>query len=251
MKIFFDTNILVKLLENSVELPKQHHYLTFEKCLYEVKNGFKLKLYDSAFLNSLLQNTSTDGEMKDQDSYLKEKFLAFIEETNYSRNEIIQLKKAFNKYFLKFEYGIASEYEFMDLAKTDDIGLIKNLFKNLKILLRTVLSGVEERVCSYNIEQLLYEQIFDSDLSSTNFREILDDSLINTKDLEIVFAALKTNCKLFLSSDFPLIKETKTLGLNHTTEFVYINPDDNFEQRLGETINTAYNSSVYKIAAGR
>ena len=118
---------------------------------------------------------------------------------------------------------------------------MKNLFKNLILLLRTVLFEVEEKIRSYNINQLLYEQIFGNDLSLTNFREILDDALINTKDLEIVFAALKIDCKLFLSSDLPLIKESRTLGLNHTTKFVYVKPDNNFEQRLIEEINTAYN----------
>ena len=99
MKVFFDTNILLKLLDKSIDLPLKPEYFTFEKCVYEVKNGFKLKLYDSAFLNSLLQNASgRKEEINNQDNYLKDRFLTFIDNANYSRDDVIRLKKAFNKY---------------------------------------------------------------------------------------------------------------------------------------------------------
>ena len=61
MKIFLDTNILVNIIEEGGELPSGHHYCTFEKCVYELKNGYKRKFYDSTFLRTLLtaMNNST------------------------------------------------------------------------------------------------------------------------------------------------------------------------------------------------
>ena len=243
MKVFFDTNVLVGIIDNNVKLSTEHDYVTFEKCVYEIKNGYKARLYDSTFLNILLsaQIDNNFSESKPIDKKILDYFIPRISKNNYSEKQIIEIKKAFNKYLLKFEYGIASEYEFIDLPDNNSIGLLKNLFKQLKLLLRTILIDIDFKIKEHEIEVMLYEQIFGFDLAMSNFREILDDSLINTKDLEIVFAALKTNCNLFISSDLPLIKETMTLGLNHTTSFEYLNPEENIENEIYRIINTVHN----------
>jgi hypothetical protein len=244
MKVFFDTNVLVGIIDNNVKLSTEHDYVTFEKCVYEIKNGYKARLYDSTFLNILLsaQIDNDFSELKLIDKKILDNFMPRISKNKYSEKQKIEIRKAFNKYLLKFEYGIASEYEFIDLPKNDSIGLLKDLFKQLKLLLRTILTDIDFKIKEHKIEVLLYEQIFGSDLAMTNFREILDDSLINTKDLEIVFAALKANCNLFISSDLPLIKETMTLGLNHSTSFEYLNPDKMIENEIHKIINTVHNT---------
>jgi len=243
MKVFFDTNVLVGIIDNNVKLSTKHDYFTFEKCVYEIKNGYKARLYDSTFLNILLsaQIGNDFSELKPIDRTILDNFMPRISKNNYSEKQLIEIRKAFNKYLLKFEYGIASEYEFIDLPENDSIGLLKNLFKQLKLLLRTILTDIDFKIKEHEIKVLLYEHIFGLDLAMSNFREILDDSLLNTKDLEIVFAALKANCNLFISSDLPLIKETMTLGLNYTTSFEYLNPDKKIENEIHRIINTVHN----------
>lgn len=243
MKVFFDTNVLVGIIDNNLKLSTEHDYFTFEKCVYEIKNGYKARLYDSRFLNTLLsaQIDNDFSVLKPIDRRMLNNFIPIVSKENYSEKQLIELRKALNKYLLRFEYGIASEYEFIDLPKNGRIGLLKNLFKQLKILLRTILTDIDFKIKEHQIEVLLYEQIFGLDLCMSNFREILDDSLINTKDLEIVFAALKAKCNLFISSDLPLIKETMTLGLNHTTSFEYLNPNKNIEDEIHRLINMVHN----------
>jgi len=249
MKVFFDTNVLVGIIDNNVKLSTEHDYFTFEKCVYEIKNGYKARLYDSAFLNILLsaQTNNDFSVLKPIDRTILDNFIPIISKDNYSEKQLIEIRKSLNKYLLKFEYGIASEYEFIDLPENDSIGLLKNLFKQFKILLRTILTDIDFKIKEHEIKVLLYEQIFGLDLAMSNFREILDDSLINTKDLEIVFAALKANCNLFISSDLQLIKETMTLGLNHTTSFEYLNPDKKIENEIHRIINTVHNMRYKKL----
>ncbi len=244
MRVFFDTNVLVGIIDNNIKLPNGHDYFTFEKCVYEIKNGYKARLYDSNFINILLSAMlSNDSfELKPIDRKMLDYFLKRFSQSHYSEKQIIEIKKALNEYRLKFVYGIASEYEFIELPENDRVGLLKDLFKQMKILLRTILTDIDYKIKEHKINELLYEQIFGLDLSMSTFREILDESLINTKDLEIVFASLKMNCHLFISSDLPLINETLTLGLSHTTSFEYLNPDSNIGNEIDRIINTVHNT---------
>ena len=57
MKIFFDTNALVNLINHPDSFPDLSGYslYTFEKCVYEFNNGLKTKLFDQEFIIRILK----------------------------------------------------------------------------------------------------------------------------------------------------------------------------------------------------
>ncbi|MBL7978061.1 MAG: hypothetical protein JNN12_06950 [Bacteroidetes Order II. Incertae sedis bacterium] len=231
MKIFLDTNLLIALIEKTnINLPIEHEYYTFEKCIYEFKSGIKRKFVSPDFILDNLKAHKSQKNILDKNDatnriakYIMQNVLQTLQ---YNENELINLRNAIKRYNLYYEFGIAEEYEYVEIERDSDIGLMKNFFKQVKLYLRNYSYDIESDISSNKINVILFDQVFGNSYEILNFREILDTCFINPKDLEIVYTALSFYCKIFLTSDKPLVKECLSLGLNHCTNFVYINPEN-------------------------
>jgi hypothetical protein len=236
VEIFLDTNLLIALIEKlNINLPNEHEYYTFEKCIYEFKNGIKRKFVSPDFILETLKNHKDQVTIQNNNDSTNRIAKSIIQDVlyvlQYNENEIVNLKEAIKQYNLYYELGIAEEYEFVEIERISDMGLMKNFFKQTKIFLRKYYYNIAGHISSKNINVIWFEQVFGNSYEMLRFRELLDSSFINPKDLEIVYAALFHGCTIFLTSDKPLIKECLSLGLNHSTAFVYINPE-NLENEL-------------------
>jgi len=247
MRIFIDTNIICKLLSepsifSNLNL-KTCEFFTFEKCIYELKNGLKTKFFDINFLIKTIRNGGF-GDSLNQKSIMKvatkivKNTLSILK---LDKNETKKLVNAIGNYNLKWEFGIAEVYQWISIKEMEedflnrvpekdrestDVLRLKQFYKLVKYLLLKEYKNLEETLETNNVKIIYYEQVFGDPKKVVKFRMLLDDAILPTEDLEIIFSALSSNCRIFLTEDKKIHTYGYTLGLNHPMSFMTI---DNFK----------------------
>jgi len=246
MMIFLDTNILVQILNNPKNaLPSNATYCTFLKNIYEYKYKLKKYLSDAAFIFNCLKSTAPQSvsndilQTKAQDIIWR----AFNNTPHSDKNALSNELKKIN---CKFQLTLASEWiyeddtEFIqkamkymqDFDHHDPMIQLPLFFKKTYILMNQYLREIDLEIKNRGIVVISYQQVFSNDANGYSLQEFIDNAQIPASDLEIVLAAISTNCKLFLSCDKDLIKSCVSLGLGHTTAFRLCNNDSVFDDIL-------------------
>ncbi|HCE17784.1 MAG TPA: hypothetical protein DEQ80_07990 [Anaerolinea thermolimosa] len=132
----------------------------------------------------------------------------------------------------RWEFGTADEHpflqeryaEFIDSHQKDDgLLILKRFFEASKYRL---VEKIQEQLAKLHVKVISYGQIFGNPKHLLDFTELLENSTIPSKDLEIVFAALSQNCTIFITDDGKkrkgIFQGFQTLGLEYTTECVSI-----------------------------
>lgn len=265
-KIFLDTNALISLVNSnkltSYQKAEGIEFVTFEKCLYEWKNGVKRYFIDPGFIIRTIKEGVTVGEKreKNEGQLIINRAIKLLQMDNKELNKLIDALKKFN---LEFEFGVALEYQGIDVQHMEDsfkkwiddrdredTGLLrlKQFYKCIREELNLSFNQLDNQIKSYCIRVLRYDEVFGDPLKVIRFREMLNNAYLPTEDLEIIFAGLSSCCQAFVTADLKLIKRSFTLGLNHTLKFVDIkNMEetfklfDNDEIRLNGLVDKDYN----------
>jgi hypothetical protein len=141
---------------------------------------------------------------------------------------------------LRFEFGIAEEhqwctiedlesrfYRFVCKSEQAETGQlrVKQFFKLAKSFLLDYYSKFDRLLESENIEIIYYDAVFGDTLHILDFRYLLNSSYLPTEDLEIIFSAIASKCRIFLTTDEKIYDRSHTLGLNHVTKFIELEFD--------------------------
>ncbi|MCL6591845.1 MAG: hypothetical protein K6U80_18085 [Firmicutes bacterium] len=239
IKVFLDTNTLIGFFNsNEIEKYKKGYsveFVTFEKCLYEWKNGIKRYFINSDFLVSVIKG---DFSHDTYESYVAISIICRVmDKLDIDVEEINQLVDTLKKIDLGFEFGMALEGENFACEELEErferwvrhkdknnkgILRVKQFFKCVIQELKGEFRIFDNWLKSNSIKVILYEEVFTDLQNVMKFRQILNDSYLPTEDLEIIFSGLSSFCSIFLTNDLKIIKRSRTLGLNHLMQFVRV-----------------------------
>ena len=241
IKVFLDTNTLISFFNSNIfelEVFRGNcdiEFVTFEKCIYEWKNGIKRHLINIDFLISTIKGDFSNNDY--ESSVAKSIIYRAIDNLGIDCEEINQMVVTLKEIDLGFEFGIASEGIYLTCKEmeerfkrwvcSEDInkkGLlrVKQFYKIVIQELKGEFRIFDNWLQSNNIKVIHYEEVFMNPHNIIRFRQILNDSYLPTEDLEIIFAGLSSFCGIFLTNDLKIIKRSRTLGLNHIMQFVRV-----------------------------
>jgi len=248
--IFLDTNALIHLI-NSGKLFLYREFTnlsfhTFEKCIYEYKNGLKRHFINSEFLLRAIKNP-----LKKQSVSWEEKQAAsIIDQIIYymalDPAELDKLITALKTSDLRYEFGIALEHEWTTIEEMEELFYkhvrkqdqhdtsilrLKQFYKLIRARLNATLFDIDQEFGNYKLNIILYEQVFCSPRHILEFRSMMRQCYLPSEDLEIIFSAMCNECQLFVTDEHKIIRHSLTLGLNHWLEFIHL---DELEKRLME-----------------
>lgn len=263
MLIFLDTNALIYLLTNG-KLKSYGAYpilqfLTFEKCIYEWKNGLKRHFINQEFVLRAIKNPGKNKETSWEGIQASSVITQELEYLALDEMELDKLVTAVKTYDLGYEFGIALENEdssieemenqfrtFVHEDQQPDTGLLrlKQFYKLARDGIRLALNEFDELLDSYRVKIKYYDHVFGIPLQILEFRSIMEDSYLPSEDLEIIFSAICSHCRLFVTAEKKILKHSRTLGLNYALEFVHLEELDN---RLAEWVPELSPNSPYRV----
>lgn len=249
IRIFIDTNTLISFIKHDYfarykSFPVPIRFVTFEKCLYEWKNGIKRYFLDIGFLVSTIKKSKSNYLHVDTGKLVKvsnEKqaaetiIMQILNQLNLDVVEKSKLIERLKTVDLRFEFGIAEEYQwfttkdmesnfyrFVCKDEQTETGLlrVKQFFKLAKSFLLDYYSKFDRLLESENIDIIYYDAVFGDPLHILDFRYLLNSSYLPTEDLEIIFSAIASKCRIFSTTENDIYRGSRTLGLNHATNFI-------------------------------
>jgi hypothetical protein len=250
--IFLDTNALIQLLTSgklaSYKAFPALQFITFEKCTYEWKNGFKRHFINREVVLRAIKNPSKNKDTPWEEIQASSVIAQALEYLHLNETELNNLINAIKTSDLAYEFGVAlenegvsveeMETEFYRLVRKDqqhDTGLLrlKQFYKIARDGIRLVLSEFDELLNSHQVKIKYYDHVFGIPLQISNFRSMVEDSYLPSEDLEIIFSAICSHCQLFVTAEKKVIKHSRTLGFNHALEFVHL---EELDDRLAEWV---------------
>lgn len=252
-----DTNALIAFLKEDLFAKYAYflvpiQFITFEKCLYEWKNGLKRYFLKRDFLVTCIKNRYGQ-KIRNFRSYeelaAQEIVLKVLDELRLKAYEEVKLIEALKKYDLRFEFGIAEEYQwqsvedmkerfcqFVRRKEQDDTSVLtmKQFYRLVKRFLLKFYREMDMKLKKEKVEIIYYDTVLGDPSRVVDFRHLMESSYLPTEDLEIVFSAITTMCDIFLSNDNKVRDYSMTSGLNHITNFKRLNELDD---ALKEYIN--------------
>jgi hypothetical protein len=258
VRIFLDTNTLIAFLKEDRFAKYAHfsvpiQFVTFEKCLYEWKNGLKRCFLKKDFLVACIKNRCGQ-KIVNVGSYeeraAQEIVAKVLDELRLPAREEVKLIEALKKYDLRFEFGIAEEYQWQSVEDMEerfcrfvrreeqgDTGVLwmKQFYRLVKPFLLKFYGDMDEKLKAEKVEIVYYDTVFGNPARVLDFRHLMESSYLPTEDLEIVFSAIATECGIFLTNDKKVRDYSLTLGLNHITNFRRLDElDDALEEYVGD-----------------
>lgn len=263
IRIFIDTNVLIPFIKHDYFSRYRSflvtlRFVTFEKCLYEWKHGIKRYFLDIGFLVNTIKKSKSNYLHVDTGKLVKvsnEKQVAetiitlTLNQLNLDVVEKSKLIETLKVVDLRFEFGVAEEYQWCTIenlesrfcrfvckseqAETGRLR-VKQFFKLTKSFLRDYYSKFDRLLESENIEIIYYDAVFGDPLNILDFRYLLNSSYLPTEDIEIIFSAIASKCRIFLTADKKVYNKSHTIGLNHVTKFIELQEEESPEIKLPE-----------------
>jgi hypothetical protein len=263
MLIFLDTNALIDLL-TSGKLKDYGAYpilqfLTFEKCIYEWKNGLKRHFINQEFVLRAIKNPGKNKETTREGIQAASVIAQALEYLALDKVELNKLVSAIKTYDLGYEFGIALENEgnsveemgnqfrtFVQRDQQQDTGLLrlKQFYKLVRDGIRLALDEFDELLSTYRVKIKYYDHVFGIPRQIVEFRTIMEDSYLPSEDLEIIFSAICSHCRLFVTAEEKILKHSRTLGLNYALEFIHL---EKLDDRLAEWVPELSPNSPYRV----
>jgi len=232
MRIFLDTNALIHFVSNDkIALLSNYESFTFEKCIYEFGLGFKSKLLDREFIIHALE----DSEQHTSDTFEHRLVTGVIHDVKrelaLTEPEAGALISSLKRYDLRWEFGTADEHpllletymQFFGNQSIDGLLLLKRFFEASKSRL---IEQLQDLIPKLGVRVISYKDIFGDPQHLLDFAEVLEKSVIPSKDLEITFAALSRRCRVLVTDDGKksrgIFQGLWTLGLEYPIECVSI-----------------------------
>lgn len=228
--VFVDTNLIDYIITN-FETFEDIRFCTFEKCVYEYFNGSKRLFWDIIFLKNCINGKKCENNIMKTNT--RDIIIKACTSKYFSKKDLLSLLGPSNiKGRLKYFYGITKEeiYQedevFVELKKNycvepniEGDTILYLFYKNINYQFLILEKSINQFFKIY-----LYEEVF-SPFNTANFlRDMLFEGSINVRDLEMVMACICNNCNIFITSDEKLIHEVLTIGMNHLTQFIFIDP---------------------------
>lgn len=253
--VFLDTNAIIHLIAEgkilSYRESKNLCFHTFEKCIYEYKNGLKRYFINIEFLLRCIKNPLKNQSVSWEETQATSIIARVIEYMNLDQVELDKLTDALKAHDLRYEFGMAPEqawtttnemenkfYKYVRKENQYHTGVLrlKQFYKLIHDELNSAFLRLDQRLSDYKLDIILYDQVFGTPRRVLEFRSMMKECYLPTEDLEIIFSAISSKCQLFVTADNKIIKQSLTLGLNHCLEFIHL---DELENRLAEWVQTA------------